>query len=642
MTTPMFETLFEGIKFFEDFFKVPFPFSKYDSIFCPEYNVGAMENPGAITFNESLVWREAKTKEQILILGIVVLHELCHMWFGNLVTMKWWDDLWLNESFAQYVSLHCLARVSPRIQSIKYSDPALLQMRGTVMAMNEDQKPTTHPIAADCLNTKQSETNFDAITYHKGCAVLKQLMFLIGEEAFSNACSNYFNKFKWKNAELSDFLGALEEAGSDQGFQAQPWKASWLQTAGVNECIPEWNPLGRSAQEKVVIRQTAAVPNYPTLRQHRLFLAFFDEEGRVYQKHNVLVKAQTETAFYYDFSHKAPSAVLVNYGEQAFMKILLDEKSRDFFLGNLAKIEEQHTRAIIWVAFWNMVRDARLSGVDFVSAVIDNISRETDTSVLSLVLTYTISTLDYFVPAEQIIQFNLREKLFNVLKTMLISERSTHVTTLLKRFFISFAKDESAYSYLEQWINGSLEELNHVELGLDTKWSILVPIFRSLNISLPRKYELLRKQETEDKSDFGKKMKLRLEAQVADDTKRREIWASFFDKTSKQSVKDIAKVMEGFNDVSNSAKSEAIYPEYFRNLKRVYQERDKEFGNEFFSLLSPLNDRFDENIQLYQDVLQNTGEELVWLKRKLQDQIDTLQRRKKAYQFARTNTQRKI
>eukprot|EP01017_Pseudomicrothorax_dubius_P017678 TRINITY_DN1985_c0_g1_i2.p1 TRINITY_DN1985_c0_g1~~TRINITY_DN1985_c0_g1_i2.p1 ORF type:complete len:643 (-),score=139.05 TRINITY_DN1985_c0_g1_i2:72-2000(-) len=642
MTTPMFETLFEGIKFFEDFFKVPFPFSKYDSIFCPEYNVGAMENPGAITFNESLVWREAKTKEQILILGIVVLHELCHMWFGNLVTMKWWDDLWLNESFAQYVSLHCLARVSPRIQSIKYSDPALLQMRGTVMAMNEDQKPTTHPIAADCLNTKQSETNFDAITYHKGCAVLKQLMFLIGEEAFSRACTNYFTKFKWSNAELTDFLGALEEAGSDQGFQAQPWKASWLQTAGVNECIPEWDPNGRSAQEKVVIRQTAAVAAYPTLRQNRIYLAFFDEEGKVYQKHNVLVTNQEETVSHYDFSQKAPSAILINYGDQAYMKIRLDEKSRDFFLGNLAKIEEQLTRSIIWVTLWNMVRDTHLSAVDFIGVVIDNISLETDPSVLSLILNYTSVGLEAYVPVEQAQQYLLREKLFNVLRTMLISEKDLPTITMLKRYLIAFARGEDAYDYLHRWISGSLDEFSHVDLGVDTKWSIIATIFRSVNLPLERKLELLSKQEAEDKTDFGKKMKLRLETQIADDTKRNEIWASFLDKSNQLSVKDVAKVMEGFNDISNAVRSEGFYPEYFKNLKNIYQEKDKDFGNQFFTLLAPLNERFDENIQLYGEVLSNTGEELVWLKRKLQDEIDNLQRRKRAHEFSRTNTRRKL
>ncbi|MEX1333908.1 MAG: aminopeptidase N, partial [Candidatus Limnocylindrales bacterium] len=254
----IFEITAQGLDYYAKLFGRPYPFSKYDQLFVPEFNAGAMENVGAVTFNDSYLFRDPPTHGQRLTRGEVVLHELAHMWFGNLVTMRWWDDLWLNETFATYLSFRCLA------DATRFDDAWLVfngQMRP--QAYRQDQLATTHPVATEVEHTDQAVGNFDAITYEKGAAVIKQLVARIGDEAFRHGLQAYIEQHAFDNATLADFLGAL---GAAAGEPLDEWAQAWLQTASLNVIGVEWKVAAGTISEMSLHQR--ALPGHDQLRSH--------------------------------------------------------------------------------------------------------------------------------------------------------------------------------------------------------------------------------------------------------------------------------------------------------------------------------------------------------------------------------------
>ena len=227
----IFELTRQGFEFFEAQFGCPYPFEKYDQLFVPEFNAGAMENAGAVTILEGYVFRGKVTDAQVERRAITVLHELAHMWFGDLVTMRWWNDLWLNESFAEYMS-H-LAAVENTEFGHAWTTFASVEKS---WAYRQDQLPTTHPIFAEINDLQDVEVNFDGITYAKGASVLRQLVAWVGPEQFMSGVREYFSKHAWQNTELSDLMAELEKAS---GRDLERWGQLWLETAGVNTLTPE-------------------------------------------------------------------------------------------------------------------------------------------------------------------------------------------------------------------------------------------------------------------------------------------------------------------------------------------------------------------------------------------------------------------
>jgi len=246
------------MEFYEKFFGFDHPFSKYDYVFCPDYNFGAMENPGCITINDRYVFKGDISVKQRTWMACILTHELAHMWFGNLVTMDWWNDLWLNESFADFI---CFVAMD----SLKLKRP----LASAMIAWNNrknwgyttDQSPATHPIAGDVANTTEAETIFDGITYSKGAACMRQLMFRVGRDTFSKAMTAYFNKYQWSNTKLQDLLDEMKAAVlEDHGEQEKGtvldidnWKDEWIGTSGLNVISPEWDPSDNSKAATMTI-----------------------------------------------------------------------------------------------------------------------------------------------------------------------------------------------------------------------------------------------------------------------------------------------------------------------------------------------------------------------------------------------------
>ena len=263
----LFEVTAQGLDYYRDLFGQPFPFSKYDQLFVPEFNAGAMENVGAVTFHDSFIFRDPPTYGQRLVRGEVVLHELAHMWFGNLVTMRWWDDLWLNETFATYLSYRCLADATSFKDAWQVFNG---QMRPA--AYRQDQLVTTHAIATGVEHTDEAVSNFDAITYEKGAAVIKQLVAALGDDAFRRGVQAYFARHAWSNATLDDFLGALGDAA---GRSLEGWSRAWLQSPSLNTLGVRW-----SADEGVIdsleVWQSAP-EHYPVLRPHTTYVGLVSD-----------------------------------------------------------------------------------------------------------------------------------------------------------------------------------------------------------------------------------------------------------------------------------------------------------------------------------------------------------------------------
>ncbi|MDN5795299.1 MAG: aminopeptidase N [Intrasporangium sp.] len=375
----IFETTKQGFAFFEREFDQPYPFAKYDQVFTPEYNMGAMENAGAVTLTEAYVFRSKVSEAKVERRALTILHELAHMWFGNLVTMRWWDDLWLNESFAEWASTTCQA------EATEWTDAwTTFGTAEKAWAYAQDQLSSTHPIAADMRHLEDVEVNFDGITYAKGASVLKQLVAYVGREAFVTALREYFRTHAWGNTTLADLLGELERAsGRDLGA----WAKLWLETAGVGTLRPELELAPDGTYRSFAVRQTAPV-EHPSLRPHRLGIGLYTTAdgglGRV-GYHEVDIDGEL-TPIGELVGVTQPDLLLLNDNDLAYAKIRLDERSLATALALPRGFDESLPRSLVLGASWDMARDAEMSARDFVRLVLAALPGERDSTLLRVLL----------------------------------------------------------------------------------------------------------------------------------------------------------------------------------------------------------------------------------------------------------------
>ena len=369
----IFEKTREGFEFFEREFGYPYPFAKYDQLFVPEYNMGAMENIGAVTFTEAYVFRSQVTDAMRERRVITILHELAHMWFGDLVTMRWWNDLWLNESFAEYASTLGVA------EATEWTDCwTTFVASEKSWAYRQDQLPSTHPIVAEIRDLEDVMVNFDGITYAKGASVLKQLVAWVGREPFMKGVHDYFVKHEYGNTELSDLLVELEaRSGRDLG----DWSRKWLETAGVNTLRPVFELDDSGAYTSFAIEQSA-VAGYPTLRPHRIAIGVYDEDrgalrriGRVELDVDGALTPVPEL-----IGQAQPDLLLLNDEDLTYAKIRLDDRSLETATAHLGGFEDSLARSLVWGTLWDQTRDGELPATRFVDVVLAHIASEMSSS----------------------------------------------------------------------------------------------------------------------------------------------------------------------------------------------------------------------------------------------------------------------
>ena len=369
----------QGFDFFHNSFGIKYPFGKYDQLFVPEFKEGAMENAGCVTFVEAYIFRSRVTDFAREARGETILHEMAHMWFGDLVTMRWWDDLWLNESFATWAGT--LAQAEATRWTSAWTTFAQLYK---AWAYRQDQLPSTHPIAADIGDIAAVEVNFDGITYAKGASVLKQLVAYVGRENFLDGVRKYFGAHAWGNATLADLLAALEQTS---GRDLASWSAEWLQTAGVNTLRPSYSVDADGRFTEFAVEQEAAA-THPVLRSHRIAIGLYDRTaaGLVRRLRVETDVAGPRTVVAELAGHPRPDLVLVNDDDLSYAKIRLDEHSLRTLVDSIGAFSDSLPAALCWSAAWDMVRDGEMAARDYVRLVLSGISSVADISVVQTLL----------------------------------------------------------------------------------------------------------------------------------------------------------------------------------------------------------------------------------------------------------------
>jgi aminopeptidase N len=375
----LFEVTKQGFGFYHQAFGVHYPFGKYDQLFVPEFKEGAMENAGCVTFLEDYIFRSRVTQFAREARAETILHEMAHQWFGDLVTMRWWDDLWLNESFATWAGT--LAEAEATKWSSAWTTFAQLYK---AWAYRQDQLPSTHPIAADIPDIEAVEVNFDGITYAKGASVLKQLVAYVGRDNFLAGVRQYFADNEWGNATLADLLMALEDTS---GRELTQWSREWLQTAGVNTLRPEYELDDQGRFTTFAVRQEA-VPDYPVLRSHRIAIGLYDRDSNgLVRRHRVETDISGERTEIAELAGEhRPDLVLLNDDDLTYAKIRLDDHSLGTLVQAISEFRDPLPAALAWSAAWDMCRDAEMAARDYVRLVMLGVGSVTDISVAQTLL----------------------------------------------------------------------------------------------------------------------------------------------------------------------------------------------------------------------------------------------------------------
>jgi aminopeptidase N len=386
----IFDITRKGFEYYEEKFDYPYPFDKYDQLFVPEFNEGAMENAGAVTITEIYVFRSKVTDAIKERRDLTILHELAHMWFGDLVTMKWWNDLWLNESFAEWASAMASADVTEWTEA--WTTFAMMEKNA---AYRQDQLPSTHPVVATINDLEDVEVNFDHITYAKGGSVIKQLVAWVGLDAFFAGVAAYFKKYQFGNTELKDLLVELE---ATSGRELTEWAQIWLETAGVNTLRPEIQTDADGLITGFTILQSAD-PDYPTIRPHRLAVGFYDlEHGTLTRTSRVELDVSGERTTVDELiGEKKPALVLLNDDDLTYAKIRLDDGSLAVAMEHLADIESALARALVWGSVWDAMRDGETKASDYIKLVLSNIGSESESTTIRITLTQLLTAARFYV-----------------------------------------------------------------------------------------------------------------------------------------------------------------------------------------------------------------------------------------------------
>jgi aminopeptidase N len=458
----------QGFAFFEQEFGVPYPFAKYDQLFVPEFNAGAMENAACVTFLEDMVFRSRVTDAAYEQRANTILHEMAHMWFGDLVTMKWWDDLWLNESFAEWAAHHA------NVHATRYADAwTTFSNQRKAWAYRQDQLPSTHPIAADMVDLDAVRVNFDGITYAKGASALRQLVAWVGEDNFRKGINAYFTKHAWGNTELGDLLAELETAS---GRDLSGWIAEWLQTSGVNLMRPAIDVADDGTYTSVaILQEPPAMPEgvAPTLRSHRMAVSLFDlHDGQLVRRERIeldVVGPRTDVPQLVGVQQ--PDLLLLNDDDLTFTKVRLDDRSWRTAVAHLGDIVDSMPRALIWGAAWDMVRDAEVPTGEYVDLVIAGLPQETDIGVVQQTLRQVRTAVDLFATPEHRPVY--AQRLADTLDTLMRSAPpgSDHQLAFV-RAFIALATSDRDLDTVASILNGSLV-LEGLAVDADLRWSLL-------------------------------------------------------------------------------------------------------------------------------------------------------------------------
>jgi aminopeptidase N len=560
----------QGFDFYHNSFGIKYPFEKYDQLFVPEFKEGAMENAGCVTLLEAYIFRSRVTDFAREARGETILHEMAHMWFGDLVTMRWWDDLWLNESFATWAGT--LAQAEATRWTSAWTTFAQLYKS---WAYRQDQLPSTHPIAADIPDIHAVEVNFDGITYAKGAAVLKQLVAYVGRENFLDGVRKYFGAHAWGNATLADLLSALEEAS---GRDLASWSREWLQTAGVNTLRPSYSVDSDGRFTEFAVEQEAA-ETHPLLRSHRIAIGLYDRtEGGLSRRLRVETDvAGPRTVIPELAGQPRPDLVLVNDDDLTYAKIRLDEHSLRTLIDNsIGLFTDSLPAALCWAAAWDMCRDAEMAARDYVRLVLSGISSVTDISVIQTLLRQASQAARRFAePGWQETGLALMASALSDLLTA--AQAGSDEQLAYVRAFAGVATSADDLALLAGLLDGSVR-LDGLSVDTDLRWALLARLvsrdagFGTAEIDA----ELAR-----DATDAGERHAATCRAAIPTAEAKREAWRALV--SGELTIAMFRATLAGFVDLDHPELMEPYRAEYFDAVGGAWRDWSSAMAQDFVS-----------------------------------------------------------
>ncbi|WP_437585082.1 aminopeptidase N [Paramicrobacterium sp. CJ85] len=555
----IFKKTREGFAYYEERFDYPYPFEKYDQLFVPEFNAGAMENAGAVTIVETYVFRSKVTdaiKERRV---VTILHELAHMWFGDLVTMKWWNDLWLNESFAEWASTIATAEATEWTEAW-----TTFQAMEKSWAYRQDQLPSTHPVVAPIRDLEDVQVNFDGITYAKGGSVLKQLVAWVGEKDFFAGVARYFSTHEFGNTELSDLLRELEHTS---GRDLSSWSSAWLETAGVNTLRPELTVEGDGTISSFSVRQTAP-ENYPTIRPHRLAIGFYNlHDGRLVRDHRIELDVDGELTDAEELiGLRRPALILVNDDDLTYAKIRLDDDSLRVAIDHLSDIEDPLARALIWGSVWDATRDAETPARDYVDLVLGNIGAETESTTIRTTLNQLVLAGSHYVAPER--QESTRHRIADALWELARNaEAGSDAQFQFVKFFAATAETAEHLDVIESIRSGEAA-LPGLDVDTDLGWELLIALAAGGRVSETE----IDAELAADNTATGQQSAAHARAALPTPEAKHAAWSSIIDDDSLPNT-IVSTTTLGFVRASDVTLLEPYVEKYFDVLLDIWNTR---------------------------------------------------------------------
>jgi aminopeptidase N len=595
----IFEVTRQGFDWFQEKFDYAYPFKKYDQLFVPEFNAGAMENAGAVTIRDQYVFRSKVTDAAYEVRAETILHELAHMWFGDLVTMEWWNDLWLNESFATYTSIACQA-YHPESRWPHSWTTFANSMK--TWAYRQDQLPSTHPIMAEIRDLDDVLVNFDGITYAKGASVLKQLVAYVGMDEFFRGVQAYFKAHAFGNTRLSDLLGALEEtSGRDLGN----WSQKWLQTAGINILRPQIETDANGVITSFAIRQEApALPagakGEPTLRPHRIAVGLYGLDGgsgKLVRDERLELDVDGElTAVPQLVGTRRPDVVLLNDDDLSYAKVRLDEASLAFVTEHLGDFESSLPRALCWASAWDMTRDAELATRDYLSLVLSGIGKESDIGVVQSLHRQVKLAIELYADP------TTREALLTrwteaTLAHLRAAEPGSDHQLAWARAFAATARTPEQLDLLEALLEGR-ETIEGLAVDTELRWAFverLAAVGRFDEAEIAAEYE-------RDKTAAGERHATTARAARPTEEAKAEAWASVVESDKLPNAVQEA-VIGGFVQTDQRELLAPYTDKFFAVVKDVWDARSHEIAQQIAIGLYP-------SVQVSEETLAKTD---AWL-----------------------------
>ncbi|WP_328317496.1 aminopeptidase N [Streptomyces sp. NBC_00388] len=554
----------QGLDFFHDHFDFPYPFGKYDQAFVPEYNLGAMENPGLVTFREEYIYRGKVTRAAYERRANVILHEMAHMWFGDLVTMVWWDDLWLKESFADFMGSFSM------VNATRFTDGWITFANNRkAWAYRADQLPSTHPVTADIRDLEDAKLNFDGITYAKGASVLKQLVAYVGQDAFLEGARRYFKRHAYGNTRLGDLLSVLEETS---GRDMVSWSRSWLQTAGVNSLTPAVVHDAEGRITELAVLQDAA-DSHPELRPHRVAVGLYRvEDGALVRYARAEADVSGPRTVVAELTGaERPALVLVNDDDLTYCKIRFDEDSLDTLREHLGDITDPLARALCWSALWNLTRDALMPARDFIGLVLRFAGRESDIGVLQMLHTWARGALLHYAAPDW------REeggKLLagGALRELRLAEPGSEAQLTWARFFASTAAADADFQLIQGLLDGSAK-IDGLDVDQELRWELLAPL-ASHGVA---DEQGIAAELARDDTASGKRHEVRALASRPSAGVKAEAWAAVVEADTLSNAL-VEATIAGFGEASQRELTAPYAPKYFEAIERIWSERSIQIG----------------------------------------------------------------